>query len=113
CRTYHKRIHINDDKGNESYNKIYLPVSNSADIVDIMARTILPGGKIITVDKSNIRDLKENDQEYKIFAMEGLEKGCEVEYYYTYKADAAYFGREVIQGGYPTLDAQVEIVSPS
>src|SRR4029079_13409406 len=84
-KTLHKIIHINDDKGIESFNRVYLPVSNTSDIVDIRARTILPGGKIIEVDKNNIKDLKENDQVYKIFAMDGLEKGCEVEYYYTYK----------------------------
>ena len=112
-KTHHKRIHINDDKGIESYNKIYLPVSNNADIVEIMARTILPDGKVIVLDKKNIKDLQEDDQLYKIFAMEGLEKGCEVEYYYTYKADVSYFGREVLQSSYPVLESQVDIVAPS
>jgi hypothetical protein len=89
-KTYHTRIHILDDKGIESYNKIYLPVTNNADIVDIKARTILPGGNIINLDKKNIKDLQEDDQLYKIFAMEGLVKGCEVEYYYTYKANVSF-----------------------
>ncbi|MFT3822782.1 MAG: DUF3857 domain-containing protein [Chitinophagaceae bacterium] len=111
-KTLHKRIHINDDKGIERFNKVYLPVSNSNEIVDIMARTILKSGKIITVDSKNIRDLKEGEQLYKIFAMEGLEKGCEVEFYYTYKADVSFFGREVIQSNYPIAAAQVTIVSP-
>src|ERR1700733_13090155 len=46
-KTLHKIIHVNDDKGIEAFNKVYLPVSDNADIVDIKARTILPGGKII------------------------------------------------------------------
>ncbi|WP_166437313.1 DUF3857 domain-containing protein [Niastella caeni] len=112
-KTFHTRIHINDDKGIESYNKIYLPVSDNGDIVDIKARTILPGGNVITLDKKNIKDLKEDDQLYKIFAMEGLVKGCEVEYYYTYKTDASFFGRDVLQRSFPVLDAQVEVVSPT
>ncbi len=45
--------------------------------------------------------------------MEGLVKGCEVEYYYTYKANVSFFGREVIQRGFPVLDAKVEVVAPS
>src|SRR3954470_5304655 len=28
-KTYHTRIHINDDKGIESFNKIYLPVASN------------------------------------------------------------------------------------
>lgn len=111
-KTFHRRVHINDDKGIESYNRVYLPVSNNDDIVDIRARTILPNGRIIMVDKKNIKDLKEDDQLYKIFAMEGLEKGCEVEFYYTYKANISFFGKEVLQGPFPVLDAQLELVAP-
>jgi len=111
-KTLHKRIHIIDDKGIERYNKVYLPVSSNNEILDIMARTILPDGRIITVDSKNIRDIKEDDQLYKIFAMEGLVKGCEVEFYYTYKSDASFFGREVIQNDYPVSDVQVTVVAP-
>ncbi|MBC7948951.1 MAG: DUF3857 domain-containing protein [Chitinophagaceae bacterium] len=111
-KTLHKIVHINDDKGIESFNRVYLPVSTTEDIIDIRARTILPNGKIIEVSKENIKDLKEDDQVYKIFAMEGLEKGCEVEFYYTYKRNTGFFGREVFQGPFPLLEARLELVSP-
>ena len=111
-KTYHTRIHINDDKGIENYNKIYLPVASNDDIIDIKARTVLPGGKTIELDKKNIKDMKEDEQLYKIFAMEGLVKGCEVEYYYTYKANFSFFGREVIQRSFPVLDSRIEVVAP-
>ena len=111
-RTFHKIIHVNDDKGIESFNRIYLPVSSNSEIVDIKARTILPNGKIIEVSKENIKDLKEEDRVYKIFAMEGVEKGSEVEYYYTYKRNTNFFGNEIFQGGNPVLDARLEVVAP-
>ncbi|MBO9562504.1 MAG: DUF3857 domain-containing protein, partial [Niastella sp.] len=111
-RTLHRRIHIIDDKGIEQFNKVYLPVNSNNEIVDIMARTILSSGKVITIDSKNIRDLKEDDQYYKIFAMEGLEKGCDVEFYYTYKTNVSFFGREVIQNSIPVLEAEVAIISP-
>lgn len=111
-RTLHRRVHIYDDKGIEQFNKVYLPVSSNNEFVDIMARTILPNGKVITMDSKDIRDLKEDDQNYKIFAMEGLEKGCDMEFYYTYKTGGSYFGREVIQNSYPVVVAEVSIVSP-
>lgn len=111
-KTLHRRLHVLDDRGIEQCNKVYLPVSSTSEIVDIMARTILPNGKIITVDAKNIRDLKEDDQNYKIFAMEGLEKGCDVEFYYTYKANTSFFGREIIQSSSPVVDCQVTVISP-
>ena len=112
-RTLHKIVRVNDDKGIESFNKVYLGVTDNADIIDIKARTILPGGKIIEIDKSNIKDLKDEDGSmYKIFALEGLEKGCDIEYYYTYKRDAGFFGREILQGPSPVMKAQIEIVTP-
>ena len=112
-KTLHKIIHINDDKGIESFNRVYLPVASNSDIVDIKARTILPGGKIIEVSKDNIKDLKEeDDQVYKIFAMEGLQKGCDVEYYYTYKRNTGYFGNEIMQGKLPVLESRLHLVAP-
>ena len=112
-KTLHKIIRVNDDNGIETFNKVYLGVTDSSSIVDIHARTILPGGKVIELDKKNIKDLKEEDGNmYKIFAMEGLEKGCELEYYYTFKRDASFFGGERLQGMSPVLDAQLEIRGP-
>jgi hypothetical protein len=112
-RTLHKIVHINNDKGIESFNRVYLPVSENKDIVSIKARTILPGGKIIEVSSENIKEITDDGQVYKIFAMEGLVKGCEVEFYYTYKRNTAHFGRETVQGAFPVLEASVEIVSPA
>jgi hypothetical protein len=112
-RTLHRIVRVNDDNGIESFNRIYLGVSDNKDIVDIRARTILPGGKVIEIDKQNIKDLKEEDGNmYKIFAMEGLEKGCEIEYYYTFKRNTSFFGREMLQGNFPVLDARLEVFGP-
>jgi hypothetical protein len=111
--TIHKIVHINDDRGIESFNKIYLGVSENSDITAIKARTILPGGKIIEIDKSNIKDIKEDDgNTYKIFAMEGLEKGCEVEYLYTYKKPVSFSGREVLQESFPALQTHFLVIAP-
>jgi hypothetical protein len=111
-RTLHKIIHINDDHGIEAFNKIYLPVVENKSIVDIKARTILPGGKIIELNKNDIKEIKEDDNLYKIFAMEGLTTGCEIEFLYTYNSDLSYFGREIVQGRHLVLRSEVEIVSP-
>lgn len=112
-KTFHRIVKVQDDKGIEMYNRIYLGVSDNSDIIDIKARTLSPSGKVKELDRSNIKDLQESDGNvYKIFAVEGLEKGSEVEYYYTYKRPAYYFGREVIQGPVPTLTASLQVVAP-
>jgi hypothetical protein len=112
-KTFHKIIRVNDDKGIESFNRVYLGVADNSDIIDIRARTILPNGKVIELDRSNIKDLKDEDGSmYKIFALEGLVKGCEVEYYYTYKRPVTFFMREIIQSSTPVLESIVEIIGP-
>lgn len=111
--TIHKIVHINDDRGLEGFNKIYLGLSENSDITDVHARSILPGGKTIELDKSNIKDIKEEDgNTYKIFAMEGLEKGCEVEYFYTVKKSTTYFGRENVQDRVPELQTIFQVIGP-
>jgi len=111
--TLHRIIHINDDRGIETFNKIYLGFSETSDVVDVRARTILPGGKIIELDKNNIKDLKEEDGAvYKIFALDGLEKGCEVEYLYTFKRSASFFGREEVQERIPILQTTFSVIAP-
>ncbi len=112
-RTLHRIVHVNDDRGIESFNKIYLPVSEKGLIVDIKARTILPNGKIIELNQNDIKEIKEDDVTYKIFALEGLVKGCEIEFYYTYNSNFSFFGREVLQGAYPLMNAEVSVVSPA
>src|SRR6476660_7056726 len=100
-RTVHKIIHINNDKGIEGFNKIYLPFNEGIEMMDVKARTVLPDGRIIEMDKKNIKDLKDDDGEYKIFALEGLTKGCEVEYYFTLKKNPSFFGREIMSARIP------------
>ena len=112
-KTLHKIIRVNDDKGIESFNKVYLGVSDNSDIVNSKAITILPNGKIIELDRNNIKDLKEEDGNmYKIFALEGLVKGCEIEYIYTYKRSATFFLREIIQNEIPQPKVKLEVISP-
>jgi hypothetical protein len=111
--TLHKIVHVNDDSAVERYNKIYINVNETSDIVDVRARTILANGKTLELNKSDIKDYTEKDGSiYKIFAMEGLEKGCEIEYAYTVKRQAAYMGRENLQSDIPQLETSFEIICP-
>jgi hypothetical protein len=112
--TLHKIIHLNNDHGIEYFNKIYINVNEFADVVDIKARSILPGGKVINIDKASIKDLKdENGYLYKIFAFEGLENGSDIEYIYTIQKSESLLGKVRIQEKFPVMVSDVEIISPS
>jgi len=111
-RTVHRIVHINNDNGIENFNKIYLPFDEGIEMVDVKARTVLPDGKIMEMDKKNIKDLKDDDGQYKIFALEGLTHGCEVEYYFILKKNPSFFGREVISARIPTMKSHFELIAP-
>jgi len=112
-KTVHRIIHINSDKGIEMFNKIYLPFNEGLEMVEVKARTILPDKKVIELNEKNIKDLKENDNEYKIFALDGLTKGCEVEYYYTLKMYPSFFGKEFVSYRMPVQKSSFELQSPA
>src|ERR1035438_8771038 len=84
-KTVQKIVRVNDDKAIERFNKVYISMSDVISVKDIKARSITKDGKVTEVDKNNIKVMEKNENTgtYKIFAIDGLEKGSEVEYYYT------------------------------
>jgi hypothetical protein len=69
---------------------------------------------VIELNKNDIKEVKEEDgNTYKIFAMDGLEKGSEIEYLYTFKKPTAYFGRETVQENIPVLETTVQVIAPA
>jgi hypothetical protein len=110
-RTIHRIIRVLDDKGVEAFNKYTIPTSATRVISDIKARTILSSGKVIDVPTSAIRTVKnEKGNEEYLFAMEGVEKGAEVEVMYTERKSFAVFGMEVFQSVIPVLNAKYELI---
>jgi hypothetical protein len=95
--TYHRIVRINEDKGIEMFNKIYVPLAPNSIISELKARTILSNGQVHDLPESKIKEIEEDGRKYKLFAMEGLEKGAEVEYTYTIKKGTTFFGMEVFQ----------------
>jgi hypothetical protein len=112
-KTLHRIIQLNDDKGIEIFNKIYLPGGETTKLMALKARTILPGGKVINLDSSSVKEITDEDgNPQRIFAFPGLEKGCQIEYYYTYQRESSLFGLEVFQIGLPVIQSRFQISSP-
>jgi len=106
--TEHTITRVNDDKGIARHNTVYIPMYEVKQVVDIKARTISPSGKITVLNKDNIKEIKNVEEygDFKIFAIEGVEKGSDIEVLYTVEKDFDMYGSEVIQQNYKINTAE-------
>lgn len=111
--TVHRIVKVLDDKGIESFNTVTIS-NNGIEVSNIKSRVILPSGKVIETPKEKILESKsENNVQQYVFALDGLEKGAEVELQYTIKYPVSLFGTEYFQFGIPVLRAEFELKSPN
>lgn len=111
--TIHRHVKINSDDAIQRFNKVYISMYNVMELVSIKARSISPKGEVKELGGSAIKDFKDDyGYEYKIFAIEGLEKGSEVEYIYTAKKKLSHYGREYFQSGIRARDCRFELFCP-
>ena len=108
----HKIIRVLKEQGVEMFNKIYVSVPYDAEVKEIKARVITPGGKVVPLPAEKILDEEEDGRLYKKFALEGVEKGSEVEYIATMKRGASFFGLEVFQSPVPCEEARFTLSVP-
>ncbi len=113
--TEHKIIRVNNDAGIEKFNKLYIRLGSEDKLVMLNVRTISPDNEEKSFSKENLKQLSNIDgysSDYKIFAVEGIVKGGEIEYIYTIRQPMKPYGREYFQSDTPTLDALFELTSP-
>jgi hypothetical protein len=112
--TSHKIMHINTEHAIEKNNKVFIPLSNTLEVIDLKVRTISPSGKIIELNKDNIKEIKNVEEAgaFKIFAVEGVEKGCEIEYIIKLKKKVSTVGREILQSEYESERVELLISTP-
>ena len=109
---FHKIIRVNDEKGIEMFNKIKIGYSELNPIILIKARTISPAGKVIELEANAFKDVKEeNGNSTKIFALEGVEKGAEIEFIVYERRPFLPFGTEYLQDVMPAIENWFEIIT--
>lgn len=113
--TKHVIVSLNSDNAIEEYNTVYIPMTNVTALVDLHARFISKTGKVVEFKESGVKDVENynNHGPYKIFAMEGVEKGGEVEYIYTIKRPFRMYGSETYRSSYDYRKISLDIVAPS
>ncbi|HMP20453.1 MAG TPA: DUF3857 domain-containing protein [Ferruginibacter sp.] len=110
----YRLVKVLDDKGIEMFNRVYIPVYPNTLVTNLKARVITSAGKIMEVPENKIKEEVEDGRRYKLFAMEGIDKGSEVEYSYTLKKDPSFFGSEIFQNqSVPYLLAKMAVITPA
>ena len=112
--TEHKIVHVNSNAGIEKFNKVAIPIAGNQQLLSLKVRCLSPEGSITNFQKENLKELQNVNgyANYKIFAVEGLTVGGEVEYLYTVKGSPRSYGREVLQQDVPVREAVLLIVYP-
>lgn len=111
----HERIYINADDAIERNNKIYIPFNLDESVLLNKARVILKSGKIILLDKKDIKEEinEETQVKYNFFAVNGLEKGAIIEKVYILEEQLEIDGTTILmQDEYPIANLNFELIVP-
>lgn len=108
-----RRVHINEAGAIDSYNKISLPISTNSDLVALKVRSISPKGVVKELGEESVKETEEDGKKYKIVAVEGLEQGSEVEFFYIVRTPISIFGQENLHKTVPIRESEFLIVAPS
>jgi hypothetical protein len=112
--TLHRIVYVNSSEAIEKNNRISIPMNSTFELVDIKARAINKDGKVVNFDKNNLKEIKDEneDHSYRLFAIEGVEIGSEVEFYYVRKMSSYLFERTFLQFDAPIKSASFLVSCP-
>ena len=112
----HKKVKVFTDQGIERFNKLYLPVFEDKAFLVEKARVINSKGEIIVLREEDIKEGVDEDSEYKFryFALEGIDKGSEIEYFYMYERSPKFNGElHDVQASELQLEYDYEMIAPA
>lgn len=112
--TLHRRIRLNTDDAINGFNKLSVSMADVIEMEETKARVIKPDGRIVEFNSQNIREIvdAESGDNYRIFAIDGIEKEDDLEYLIIRRMNGANFGRAYYQFEFPVMEASFELISP-
>ncbi|HOE24580.1 MAG TPA: DUF3857 domain-containing protein [Bacteroidales bacterium] len=112
--TLHRRIRLNTDDAINGFNKLSVSMADVIEMEETKARVIKPDGRIVEFNSQNIREIvdAESGDNYRIFAIDGIEKGDDLEYIIIRRMEGANFGRAYFQFEFPVMEVSFELISP-
>jgi hypothetical protein len=111
----HNIIYVNSEEAINRNNKVYVPVQDTNNVIDMDCRVILTSGEIRQLEKSSINQaVNENGQNVYYYAVNGAEKNSYIEYYYLIRQEAGISGTYFdLQGNYPVAKSVFKIIAPN
>lgn len=111
---FHRIVYVNSAQAIQSHNTISIPMNNVIELTGMRARAISPSGKVTLFDKNNLKEMsnEETGNGYRIFAIEGIEPGSEVEYFFVRKMYPRLSDRSMIQLDIPIREASFVLRCP-
>ncbi len=112
--THHRIYHINTQKGIEEVNKVYVSTDQVNEELELKARCITAANKVIPFNADNVKkvDNLDNGGPYTIFSIDGVDVGCDVEYYYTNKRSFFPYALYRVNNTLPITSYQFTLISP-
>jgi len=101
--TIHRITYVDNNEAIQKHNRIVISMANALELTKLRARAINKKGEAVNFDESNLKELKNESsgKAYKIFAIEGVELGSEIEYYFVRKMRPSVFDRVFLQFDVP------------
>lgn len=111
--TTHYKIYLNSEEAIQRNNRIEIGMENLIDIVDIRARTFTSDGRILELDQESVREINDEDVHFsRLFAIEGIDIGSEIEFFFTVKSALTLFGSHGLQFLAPCLKSEFTLTAP-
>src|SRR5688572_5563014 len=112
--TIHRIIYVNNNEAVQKHNRIVISMGNALELLEVKARAISKDGKSTYFDSSNLKELKdeESGKAFKIFAIEGIELGSEIEYFFIRKMRPSVFDRVFLQFDVPVKNNSFLLTCP-
>lgn len=114
--TIHVKTQVNSDEAIERNNRVYIPMGSAVKLIEAKARVIKKDGKIVNFNKDNIKSSSDLDEEgeFQFFAIDGVEKGSEIEYLYVVQKNPYFNGRSLsFQDNAWSLNNVFKVFAPS
>jgi hypothetical protein len=111
---FHRMIKVETANAVSRFNRIYVPLTDVLEILNLKARFISKSGKVTELPKESIKEVQnlENNGNYKVFAIEGCETGGTIEYFYVLRRSLKEFGGVTIQSETPCYNVNVLFIFP-
>ncbi len=109
---YYRAILINDVSVIDKFNKIYIPVQSSSELITLKCRVTKADGKTIELFKGDMKSVTEEGKLYNILALEGLEKNAIIEYFYIKRISVNYYLSEYLNTKFLIKNFTFQIIAP-